>query len=501
MQETQLSGPVAHASADGHTVHGVAIGEGDLTRGEHGLKKWPRDILEPAAESLAGQPFVYNAGDPSEHDGPGRQSVGEVVRAAYEPGVGVVYEATVEDERVAERLARGEYDVSIEGSGSDIDEDPETGAAILRGFEFTGIAAVEQGASPSNYTAPGAAGENPGIAALSATVTNDLDDAVAECKDSVLEDNPAMSEGEAIAICRSQTAAHDAATADETSTTGETTHMADHEDDEDETESTAADHGDERLAAIPMPDDAQLLYPTAERAEAAADRLGLDGTHSHDLDGEEWHMPGDSHEAFADRMEELAVDMGEHYDDEEQAAASVAADRIETRGAESPADHDTTTDMSDEPTDTEDAQTDDAEALLSRLDDKDERIEELEAKLSDQADEIESVKRSYAAALTDHTDTPLTEDDLVEGFSVAKLRERVEDIDADVAEATNPDVRSGGGDNGADADAALSADEREEKERLEANLAELPEEPETAYKRNLREKFEAELAAITGGDH
>ena len=494
MTDTTLSGPVAHASADGHTIHGVAIGEDDVTAGEHGRKRWPRDVLEPAAETLAGEPFVFNAGDPSQHSGDGRRTVGNVVRAAYEPGVGVVYQARIDDEDVAEQLSRGELEVSIEGSGEEVEEDPETGAAILRGFEFTGIAAVKRGASPSNYAAPGEAGPNPGIAALSGSVEHALDPAVKSCKESVLEDNPGMAEGEAIAICRAQTAADDPTTEAGEDAAGTA-----------DVETTMADHTDERMAAIPMPDDAQLLYPSEDQAEAAAERIGLGETaHEHELDGESWYMPGETHDAFAEAMDAAAIDMSDHYDEEDEDAAtsdadsSSTADSAETTGAatadaaDSLVDDDNTTDMTDDDHDTE--------ALLSRLDERDERIDELEATLADYEDEIEQVKRAYASALVENTDTPLTEDDLVDGLPVARLRERVEDLDDGVAAAANPDVRSGGGDNGSEADAALSAEERERKEVLEARLGQLPENPSSRYKANLRESIESELAAVTGGD-
>lgn len=165
----RIPSPVAHLTDDdNHVVHGVAIGEGDRTNGAHGRKAWPREVLEPAAESLTGQTIWFNEADPSKHGDSGRQNVGTVTQSAYEPGVGVVYEAELTDEKVAKKLSSGQLDVSIEAANADRIEHDETGASILHGFDFTGMAAVEKGASPSNYTAPGEAEANPGIAALSA---------------------------------------------------------------------------------------------------------------------------------------------------------------------------------------------------------------------------------------------------------------------------------------------------------------------------------------------
>jgi len=58
-------------------------------------------------------------------------------------------------------------------------------------------------------------------------------------------------------------------------------------------------------SAIPMPEEAQLLYPTEEKAMAAAEKMGMMGSHSHMLDGDRWYMPGKSHEMFVERMMEM----------------------------------------------------------------------------------------------------------------------------------------------------------------------------------------------------
>ena len=61
-------------------------------------------------------------------------------------------------------------------------------------------------------------------------------------------------------------------------------------------------------AEVPMIDDAQLLYPDEGQAEAAAEELGMGATaHPHDLDGDTWYMPGDSHQAFEDAVSDMAV--------------------------------------------------------------------------------------------------------------------------------------------------------------------------------------------------
>lgn len=68
---------------------------------------------------------------------------------------------------------------------------------------------------------------------------------------------------------------------------------------------------------LPMPEDAQLLYPDEGQAEAAAQDLGLppDSAHAHDLDGEEWYMPGETHEQFEDAVGGDTEQEGENLDE------------------------------------------------------------------------------------------------------------------------------------------------------------------------------------------
>lgn len=166
-REAQFTSSIARLSEDGesHVVHGVALGEGDRTRGKHGPKAWPREVLEPAAASLADNSVTYLYDNPKDHGG---EPIGRVTQSAYEPGVGVVYEAELRDADVAKKLALGQLEVSIEGGRPERVEHDDDGAAILHGFEFTGMAVVEKGASPSNHAAGGTAADNPAVAALSA---------------------------------------------------------------------------------------------------------------------------------------------------------------------------------------------------------------------------------------------------------------------------------------------------------------------------------------------
>lgn len=128
--------------------------------------------------------------------------------------------------------------------------------------------------------------------------------------------------------------------------------------------------------------------------------------------------------------------------------------------------------MSPDPDDNDNTEHD-VEALLERVDEKDDRIETLEAELEAKEDEITEVKRSYAAALAEH-DPVNDEEDYVEKFDVAELRERYDALDEDLATDPEPDVQSGGGTSGSDETAELSdldeetqAELRDRKEKYE----------------------------------
>ncbi len=333
-----------------HIVHGVAHGEGELTLGQKGPKYWPPEEVQRAAATLEGKPVVTTHGN-------GRDEIGAVLRSGYQEGVGVVYEAGLNDAEVANELSLGQREVSIEaGNPSSVDQHEETGAAILREYEYTALATPEKGASEGNYTAAGSADENPAVAALSA-------------------------------------------------------------------------------GAI----------------EGALD--------------------------------------GDQPDDPE---TGEVPDSDETTAAESAADSDTTN-MGDEPTDSEEGP--DVEALLERVDEKDDRIDELEAQLSEKEEEITEVKQSYAAALAGE-DTMLDEEDFVEKFTVAELREKVEAReDAELA-PSEPEVQTGGGSG--EETAELSAEEESRVDEIEAALEQLPDNPNNRLVENQREEYENELAELKG---
>ena len=75
-----------------YTVHGIALGAGDVTVGQSGIKKmWPADELAEAADSLKGTNLVVD------HNNDATGVVGRVTKAGYKEDSGVVYEAELYD--------------------------------------------------------------------------------------------------------------------------------------------------------------------------------------------------------------------------------------------------------------------------------------------------------------------------------------------------------------------------------------------------------------------
>lgn len=176
MSTTQLTSHVAGlAGENGQLINGVAVGVGDVTRGLSGDQKvWTADELRAAAASLEGTPV-----NPLHSE----QTVGEVVRAGFDPDRGVLYEAELEDSSLADQAADGHLEVSIEARHADGGTvETDRGEAMLAtNIQFTGLSLVQRGAAPS---ASASAGE---AAALSATAIHE----------SLAEADPASTDGDA----------------------------------------------------------------------------------------------------------------------------------------------------------------------------------------------------------------------------------------------------------------------------------------------------------------
>lgn len=131
------------------TVNGVAIGADEVTLGSNGPKYWPSDELRRAVQSLVGVPLTKN------HDDDRVESVvGEVVEAGFEPDVGIVFEAEVDDEDLATKIARGRLDVSIHAAHR-ANGVTDNGEMIVADIRFLDLSVVPRGGSPSNFVEAG----------------------------------------------------------------------------------------------------------------------------------------------------------------------------------------------------------------------------------------------------------------------------------------------------------------------------------------------------------
>lgn len=165
---SQKSSPEFEDESDPIEVNGVALGEGDTTRGASGIATyWPGDVLREAASMLEGKPIVVN-NNPESH-APGSQPpvsdiVGEVTDTAYAEGVGIIYQGEVDDYDIAQKIARGRVDVSPVMARTLGDYDEQRDARVAESIsEFRDLGIVFQGASASNSIE---IGPNPSAAAL-----------------------------------------------------------------------------------------------------------------------------------------------------------------------------------------------------------------------------------------------------------------------------------------------------------------------------------------------
>lgn len=159
------SGIAVLSDADPTIVHGVAIGEGDRTTGMSGVEtEWPSGPLKEAAGMLKGKPLVKNHPGVTKDDSglqvdsqpPIEDVIGKVTDSKYRDGVGLLFEAEVDDEDIANQIERGRADVSPVVARSLRQTDNGTHVVeSIDGFRDLGV--VTSGASPSNSIQTGAA--------------------------------------------------------------------------------------------------------------------------------------------------------------------------------------------------------------------------------------------------------------------------------------------------------------------------------------------------------
>jgi hypothetical protein len=307
------------------TVHGVALGAGDVTKGASGIKKkWPADELAEAADSLEGTNLVVD------HENNADGVVGTVTKAGYKEGTGVVYQADLYEEELAEKIENDLLEVSIRGYHADVEnleEDDETGALIVKDITFDNLSIVPTGAAPSNTLNMGSHEELTfaELQSFTASLVEDpepgmwvqVDDmhgiTISQVQNGEIEvdiyqesDGQWRSTGETRMVNTDDLESWDV----EESDIGE---VKDESDSSGEEAAACLEHVATLMGemSIPMPGDAQLLYPSEAKAEKAAEMMNMDGIHSHQYEGEEWYMPGKNHEVFVERMSGMSSEENE----------------------------------------------------------------------------------------------------------------------------------------------------------------------------------------------
>ncbi|MFC7202870.1 hypothetical protein ACFQJC_05035 [Haloferax namakaokahaiae] len=196
---------LAHDPEDALRVHGVLLGEGDVTNGLSGKQtRWPAAILESMVDLLEGKPFTMaDSLDPEQHVGVEKtedgarmtgavtldEKVGEITAAAYEDGVGLLFEGFLSDWEAEDVVERGLAQVSpvivrdielVEGEAGEDD-------ALYEPTEVSAVrdlAIVADGAAPSNDIAPGPSAD---MTATAAALSSNFDVRVEALADGGME--------------------------------------------------------------------------------------------------------------------------------------------------------------------------------------------------------------------------------------------------------------------------------------------------------------------------
>jgi len=125
-------------------ISGIAIGEDEVTQHPNENKFWPAEQLMAATDSLEGVQLTKN----HEHDKV-EGVIGRVTEATYKEGVGILFEAEVHDEEVANKIQEGLLEVSIHALHANGGW-TEDGEMITENIEFRDLSVVPRGAAPSN---------------------------------------------------------------------------------------------------------------------------------------------------------------------------------------------------------------------------------------------------------------------------------------------------------------------------------------------------------------
>lgn len=134
--------------SDDHIINGVALGHGDVTRSESGSKLyWSEDALRMAADTMVGRPLVVD------HEDSSYAVVGEVTRAKFKENVGIVYEARLTDDTLAEKIQDDLLEVSVKVFRPEDEKLEERSEDVLEVdmAKIDNLSVVPVGEAPSNH--------------------------------------------------------------------------------------------------------------------------------------------------------------------------------------------------------------------------------------------------------------------------------------------------------------------------------------------------------------
>lgn len=139
----------------GTPIRGVAIGAGDVTKGASGTRtRWPADVLEAAAEALAGEevPVVEGPGGETGHyplsEALPADALAGTVEFDFTEGVGLTYTGEVVDESLARKIDAGALEVSPDMLRR-LDDDGAGVAEATEILDIPRLTLVARGAGPS----------------------------------------------------------------------------------------------------------------------------------------------------------------------------------------------------------------------------------------------------------------------------------------------------------------------------------------------------------------
>lgn len=153
------------------TIHGVALGVGDVTLGQSETRKrWPADELREAAHTLTGQPLVRD------HRNTTEGKIGEVTHAEFVDELGIIYEAEIAPhyEQLAKDIRAGLMEVSVRAYHApeeELESESDGGPLVVEDIYFDNLSVVNDGASPSNTARSGPVDNHPAVASASEAVS------------------------------------------------------------------------------------------------------------------------------------------------------------------------------------------------------------------------------------------------------------------------------------------------------------------------------------------